>query len=131
MPTQEKGAFANAIATVVGAGTALQIPIAFLVVVPLTLWLAWSHHARIAESTALTLFCLSSAWLNISILGCHRSRRKLGLGSRGRLGFGLGPRPEDSDEMRLWQWGIQFRYSFLAVVLSMAAFATTKWLNGE
>lgn len=131
MPRQEKGTFASAIAAVVGATTALQMLIAFLIVMPFTLWLAWSHHVKTAESLTLTLFCLSFAWLNLSILTMHRSRRKLGSGSSGRLAFGFGARPEAPDEIRLWEWGIQFRYSFLAVVLSMAAFAFTKWVSGE
>lgn len=131
MPTQEKGALANAIAILVRAGTALQILVAFLIVIPFTLWLAWSHHVRAAESATLTLFCVSFAWLNLSILGLHRSRRKLGSSLPSRLAFGFGPRPEAPDEIRLWQWGIQFRYSFLSAVLSMAAFAFTKWVNGE
>ena len=101
MPTQEKGAFANTITTVVRAGTALEILIAFVIVIPFTLWLAWSHHVRTAESAVLTLFCLSFAWLNVSIMGCHRSRRKLGSGLPGRVAFGFGVRPEDPDEMRL------------------------------
>jgi hypothetical protein len=131
MCRQNDRTFATAIATFVRTCAALEILTAFLVVIPLTLWLAWARHSKTAEAIALTLFCLSFAWLNLSILRLNRSLRKLGSSSPGGLAFGLGPRPEDVDEMRLWQCGIQFRYSFLAVALSMLAFAITKWLNGE
>lgn len=131
MDKHDERTFASAIGTFVRTSTALEILMAFLVVIPLTLWLAWARHSKTAESIVLTLFCLSFAWLNLSTLRLHRSPRKLGSSSPGGLAFGLGPRPEDPDEMRLWQCGIQFRYSFLAVALSMLAFGITKWLNGE
>jgi hypothetical protein len=131
MGKQDNRTFAGAIGTFVKTCTALEILMAFLVVIPLTLWLAWTRHSQTAEAIVLTLFCLSFAWLNLSILRLNRSLRKLGSSSPGGLTFGLGPRPEDADEMRLWQCGIQFRYSFLAVALSMLAFGITKWLNGE
>ncbi|SRR5260370_39128390 len=131
MGKHDERTFTRAIETFVKTCGALEILMAFLVVIPLTLWLAWARHSKTAESIVLTLFCLSFAWLNLSILRWHRSRRKLGSSSPGGLAFGLGPRPEDPDEMHLWQWGIQFRYSFLAVASSMLAFGIIKWLNGE
>ena len=131
MSEQGERTFASAIGTFVRACGALEILMAFLLVIPLTLWPAWSRHARTAESIVLTLFCLSFAWLNLSILRLYRSQRKLGSPSSGGLAFGLGLRPSNADELRLWQAGIHFRYSFLAVILTMLAFAITKWLNGE
>jgi hypothetical protein len=122
--------FSGAIGTFVKVGMALEIFVAFLVVIPLTLWFAWARHSTMAEPVVLTLFCLSFAWLNVSILRLQRSLRKLN-SSPGKVSFGLGPRPEDPDELDIWQRGTHFRYSFIAVLLSMLAFAITKWLNGD
>jgi hypothetical protein len=104
---------------------------AFLVVIPLTLWFAWVRHSTIAEPVVLTLFCLSFAWGNVVVLKWQRSFRKLGWSSPNKLAFGLGPRPEDPYELHLWQWGTHFRYSFTAILLCMLAFAIIKWLEGD
>ena len=113
------------------ASMALEIFVAFLVVIPLTLWFAWAHHSTMAEPVVLTLFCLSFAWTNVSILRWQRSIRKLGWSSPSKVSFGLGPRPEDPDELDIWQRGAHFRYSFIAMLLCMLAFGITKWLNGD
>jgi hypothetical protein len=131
MGKQDDRTFASPMGAFVRTCTALEILIAFLVVIPLTLWLAWARHSTTAEPVVLTFFCLSFAWLNVSLLRWRRSVRNLGSSSSGKLAFGLGPRPEDLDEVRLWQVGIHLRYSFLAVILTMSAFAITKWLSGE
>jgi hypothetical protein len=115
----------------VRAGTALEFLLAFVVIIPLTLWFAWARHSMIAEPLVLTLFCLSFAWGNVAILKWQRSFRKLGWSSPSKLAFGFGPRPEDPDELHLWQWGKHFCYSFAAILLSMLAFATIKWLQGD
>jgi hypothetical protein len=123
--------FSSAIGIFVRAGTALEFLMAFLVVIPLTLWFAWVRHSTIAEPVVLTLFCLSFAWGNVAVLKWQRSFRKLGWSSPNKLAFGLGPRPEDPYELHLWQWGTHFRYSFTAILLCMLAFAIIKWLEGD
>jgi hypothetical protein len=131
MDKQADRKFSGAIGTFVRAGTALEFLVAFLVVIPLTLWFAWARRSTLAELVVLTLFCLSFAWLNVSILRWQRSLRKLRWSSSGKISFGLGPRPEDPEELGIWQRGTHFRYSFIAVLLCMAAFGLVKWLNGE
>jgi hypothetical protein len=39
--------------------------------------------------------------------------------------------PEDSDEAELWRRGVHVRYSFLAVIVCMAAFALVKYFTGD
>ena len=112
------------------AGTALELFAAFLVIIPLTLWLAWTYRSSLFESFALTLFCIAFAWLNLSILRWQGTLRKLGWSSPDRVSFGLGPRPDDPDELEIWLKGKHLRYSFTAVVLCMAAFGIVKWING-
>ena len=129
MDTRSNGTFLRIVGLYVRASTALSILLAFTLVIPLTIWFAWTRHSTISEPVVLTLFCLSFAWLGVSILQWQRSFRKLGQASSTRLL--LGPRPEDPDELRVWQWGRHYRYSFLAVVLCMLAFGITLWLHGE
>jgi hypothetical protein len=121
----------RAIGIIVRAGAALEFLLAFLLVIPLTLWLAWARHSTIAEPVVLILFSLSFAWGNVSVLKWQRSFRKLGWSSTNKLAFGLGPRPEDPDELHLWQWGRHFCYSFAAILLCMVAFAIIKWLQWD
>jgi hypothetical protein len=121
--------FSKAIGLFIRASSGLAILLAFLVVIPLTLWFTWIRHSTIGEPVVLTLFCVSFAWGNISMLKWQRSLRRLGQSSSTRLL--LSPRPEDPDELLVWQWGRQFCYSFLAVLVSMSAFGIIKWLNGE
>jgi hypothetical protein len=131
MDRQTHWNFFGAIGSSVRASTALEFLLAFLVVIPFTLWLAWARHSTMAEPVVLTLFCLSFAWGNVSMLRLQRSLRKLGWSSPGKVSFGLGPRPEDPDELDLWQRGRHFRYSFVATLMCMIAFGIIKWLNGE
>lgn len=119
------------IGTFVRAMTALEVLAALLVIIPLTLWLAWIHHSTLVESIVLTLFCISFAWLSVSILRWQRAVRSMGSSSSGRLALGLGPRPEDSDELRLWELGTHCRFSFVAVVLCMAALPLAAWLSSK
>lgn len=131
MDKQAGRKFSGAVGIFVRAGTALEFLVAFLIVVPLTLWFAWARHSTIAEPVVLTLFCLSFVWLNISILRWQRCLRRLGWSSPSKLAFGMGPRPVDSDELNLWRRGTHFSYSLAAVLLCMSAFAILKWLNRD
>jgi hypothetical protein len=130
MDKQNNSKFSGAVGIFVRTGTALEFLLAFLIVVPLTLWFAWKRHSTIAELVVSTLFCLSFVWLNVSILRWQRGLRRMGWSSPGRVSFGLGPRPEDPDELDIWNRGAHFRNSFVAVLLCMLAFGITKWLNG-
>ena len=104
---------------------------AIAVVVPLTLWVAWRGHSTVSESIVLTLFCLSIAWASLSILRWQRCLRRMGWQSPNKLSFGLGASPEDADEAELWKRGVHVRYSFLAVIACMAAFALVMYLSGD
>jgi hypothetical protein len=109
--------------------TRLTALMAFLIVIPLTLWFAWVGHSAIAYSIAQSLFCLSFAWLVISLLQLQRNLRKLGLGPEGRTRlFSMKSRPDDPDEFRAWRWGWQFMYAVIAVLLCMIAIPVAAWL---
>lgn len=123
--------FAGGVSWFVKIGTAAEMFLAFLIVVPLTLWFAWAHGSGVAEPVVLSLFCASFVWLNVSILRWQRNLRKLGWKSPSKLSFGLGLRPGDSDELETWSKGRHLRYSFMAVLICMSAFAIVKYLSGD
>jgi hypothetical protein len=114
---QSVGKVQYGLGIIVKATTGLTILSGFLVVIPLTLWFAWTRHSAMANSIAVSLFCLSFAWVLISLLQLNRSLRNLGLAPEGRTRLFSGPRPNDPDELRAWRWGWQFLYAVLAVLL--------------
>jgi len=121
----------DAIRKVATAGTIAEFLLAFAVIIPLTVWLAWTRRSLLGEQLSLTVFCLSFAWLNVSILRRQSCLRKLGWRSPSQVAFGLGPRPDDPDELEMWWRGKHFCYSFALVLLSIIGFGIVKWLNGE
>ena len=132
MDKQSTGKFQYSLGIIVKATTGLTILVGFLVVIPLTLRYAWRNHSAIANSIAVSLFCLSFAWLLISLFQLNRTLRKLGLGPEGRTRvFSMKSRPDDPDELRAWRSGWQFMYAVLAVLLSMAAIPVASWLAGQ
>src|SRR5712692_1341552 len=72
MDKQFAGKFQYGLGFVVKATTGLTILSGFLVVIPLTLWFAWARHSAIANSIAVSLFCLSFAWVLVSLLQLNR-----------------------------------------------------------
>lgn len=105
--------------------------LAFLVIIPLTLWVAWAHYTTFVDAILLTLFCLAFAWGLVSATLCFRCWRKLGLSGEGRLRLYSGPRPDDPDELRAWQLGWHFMYAIIAVMLCMVALPVASWLGGK
>ncbi len=131
MDKQSVGKVQYGLGVIVKATTGLTILSGFLVVIPLTLWFAWARHSAMANSIAVSLFCLSFAWVLTSLLQLNRSLRKLGVGPEGRTRLFSGPRPNNTDELRAWRWGWQFLYAVLAVLLCMIAIPVASWLAGQ
>lgn len=129
MHSQNGGRSLRALRVLVNASSALAALLAFLVIIPLTLWFAWVHHSTIAESFVKILFCFSFGWMMVATLQWLRNFQRLHQNSSTRLL--LGPRPDDPDELVAWRWGRQFRYAALAVVISMIALGIILHLNGE
>jgi len=98
--------------------TGVTVLLGVLIVIPLTVWFAWSGSSSTAYSIVQLLFCFSFAWLLISLLRLQRNLRKLGLSPEDRTQLFSGPRPSDPDELRAWQCGWQFMYAALAVLLA-------------
>ena len=108
----------------------LAILLGFIVVIPLTLWFAWTHQATVANSILVTLFCLAFGWGLVSQVLLYQRLQKLGLDGEGRLRLFSGPRPENPDELRAWLTGWHFMFAALAALLCMIAIPVASWLNG-
>ena len=93
----------------------LLLPVSF------TMWLVWTHRPNLAETVVQTFFCVAftlGRCINVSVLS---PLRQLGLSGEGRKQLFSGPRPNDPDEQRAWEWGRQFLLAFVAVLLCMLA----------
>jgi hypothetical protein len=78
--------------------------------------LRFGSHESITEPVALALITLSFAWAALSLWKVQRARRKLGWKPSDFTRFFWGRRPEDSDELVVWRWTLQFCYAILAFV---------------
>jgi hypothetical protein len=93
----------------------LLLPVSF------TMWLVRTHRPNLAETVVQTFFCVAFTWGVVSMFQCYRTLRQLGLSGEGRKQLFSGPRPNDPDEQRAWEWGRQFLLAFVAVLLCMLA----------
>jgi hypothetical protein len=117
------------LASLTKATTGLAMLLAFGVVIPLTLWSAWTYGETLANQLLMALFCVAFAWVFISMILCYRRLRELGLDGKGRLRLFSGPRPNDQSELRAWILGWHFIYAVIAVLLCMAAMPISWWLG--
>lgn len=131
MDKQSNDWFQIGVARLVGAISSLSLVLAFFLVVPLSLWLAWAHHTTIANSLLVCFFSISFGWGVVSVLLLLRKLRTLGLSAQERMRLFSGSRPSDQDELRAWHLGWHFIYAVLAVALCMIAIPIESWLSGK
>src|SRR5271169_6247009 len=125
------GEFQSAISALVRVVSVLAGLMAFLIVIPLTLRLAWKNPSSFANAIVTTLFCISFGWGNVSTIMRQRAIRKLGLSSISVKNIISSPRPDDPDELNVWIWMRRTLFAFIAVILCMIAIPLTSWLSGE
>jgi hypothetical protein len=126
-----RGEFQSATGFFVRVGSVLATLMAFLIVIPLTLRLAWGNASSFANAIVMTLFCISFGWGNVSIILRQRAARKLGLRSTSVRDIISSPRPVDPDELDYWIWTRRTLFAFIAVILCMIALPLTSWLSGQ
>lgn len=130
MHEQKHGKLQETMTKVVTVGSGVSMLLAFLIVIPATLWFAWTHRTTTTNSILTTLFCVAFAWLFISLWQCHRILRRLGLDGEGRMRLFAGPRPDDFEELRAWHWGWHFVLAVIAALLCMIAIPVS-WSAGK
>jgi hypothetical protein len=114
--------------------TYLVALIGFLVVIPLSLWSAWSHRLTPVEalySIIDTMICACWGLALVSTLQVHRAIRRLGISGEEAKTLFSGTRPTDPDELIVWKWGWRFMYAIIAGLLCMMALPATAWLTGK
>jgi len=108
--------------------------VAFVLIIPLSLWFAWSRHVSVVEvaySVVETLFCFSSALVLVSLLRFQRSLRRLGLSGVEAKMLLSGSRPSDPDELLVWKWAWRFMYGIITGLACMMALPAISWLTGK
>jgi hypothetical protein len=125
------GQFQRVTEAVVRGWSGLAALVAFLIVIPLTLWISWRRASTFTYPIAVTLFCLAFAWAAVSMLQTQRALRKLGLSPSDRMRVFSGRRPDDPDEFYAWKWAWQFVYAIIAVLLCMIAIPIASWLGRQ
>jgi hypothetical protein len=128
---QPNGQFQRVTEALVRGWSGLVALLAFVIVIPLTLWFTWRHASTFAYPLAETLFCISFAWAAVSMVLMQCGLRKLDLRPADRMRVFSGPRPDDPDELYAWKWAWQFLYAFIAVTLCMIAIPVASWLSGQ
>ncbi|HTW24184.1 MAG TPA: hypothetical protein VMD78_11320 [Candidatus Baltobacteraceae bacterium] len=108
--------------------------VAFVLIIPLSLWFAWSRHPNGVEvmySVAETISCVSWGFTFVSMLQLNRSLRRLGLSGTDAKSLFSGSRPANSDELTAWKWGWRFMYGIIAVLVCMMALPAISWFTGK
>jgi hypothetical protein len=131
MERQPNGQFQRVTEALFRGWTVLVALTAFVIVIPVTLWFTWRRPSTFALQIADTLFCIAFAWGMVSTLRMLRGLRKLGLNPSNRMRVLSGPRPDDPDELYVWNWAWQFLYAVIAVMLCMIAIPIASWLSGQ
>src|SRR5260370_2421198 len=131
MDKRLEGKLQSALAFIVRGGPWVFVVWVFVVVVPLKLWAGWAAHPGIADLILQLLCVLSFTWGVVALLQLQRSLRKLGLGPEDTTRVFSSQRPSDPDELRAWQWGWQFMFAVLTVLLCIVAVSVTIWLSGR
>jgi hypothetical protein len=128
---QSDSQFQRVTEAIVSVWPVLIALVAFVIVVPLTLWFTWQRASTFTYPVAVTLFCISFAWAAVSMLRMQRGLRKLGLSPSDRMRVFSGPRPDDPDALYAWKWAWQFLYAVIVVGLCMIAIPIASWLSGR
>jgi hypothetical protein len=131
MERQPDGQFQRVTEALVRGWSVLIALVAFVILIPLTLWFTWRRASTFALQIADTLFCVAFAWGMVSTLRMLCGLRKLGLSPSNRMRIFSGPRPDDPAELHAWKWAWQFLYAIIAVGLCMISIPIASWLSGQ
>lgn len=95
----------------------------FVAILLYLVWRARARSATIPEPAALSLICFSFGWAYLSMWRVVRGCRRLGYDRSNFTKLLSGPRPDDPDELLIWDWTLQLCYAVFAVLLCVAALA--------
>jgi hypothetical protein len=99
----------------------LVVLIGFVTVLVFVVWRARASAVAIPGSLALGFISFSFGWAYLSMWRTVRGCRKLGYDRSNFTKLLSGPRPDDPDELLIWNWTFQLCYAVFAVLLCALA----------
>jgi hypothetical protein len=99
----------------------LAILAGYVAILLLLFWIARAHRMEIPDAVGLAIICFSFGWTYLAIWKLLRGGRKLGWNRSNLTKLLTGPRPDDPDELFIWQWTLQLCCAILSVVVCVAA----------
>jgi len=95
----------------------LAVLVGYVVVLLFVVWIARAHRTEIPDAFVLTMICFSFGWLYLALWKLGRGGRRLGWNRSNMTKLLTGPRPDDPDELFIWQWTLQVCFAILSVVV--------------
>jgi|SRR5580704_12971996 hypothetical protein len=95
--------------------------VGYVAVLSFLVWTARVRRTEIPDSIGLATICFSFAWTYLAIWKLVRGGRRLGWNRSNLTKLLTGPRPDDPDELFIWQWTLQLCCASLSVVVCAAA----------
>jgi hypothetical protein len=99
----------------------IVVLVGYVAVLSFLTWTARAHRTEIPDAVGLAMICFSFGWTYLAIWKLVRGGRKLGWNRSNLTKLLTGPRPDDPDELFIWQWTLQLCYASLSVVICVAA----------
>ena len=103
----------------------LVVLLGFVAVLLFVVWRARTSSVAIPLPMALSFICFSFGWVYLAswktVWGC----RKIGYDRSNFTKLLSGPRPDDPDELLIWNWTLQLCYAVFAVLLCVLALVYT------
>ena len=101
----------------------LTVLIGYVLVLLFIVLIARAHSTEIPDAVVLAMICFSFGWTALANWKLVRGGRKLGWNRSNVTKLLTGPRPDDPDELFIWQWTLQLCCASLSVVVCVAALA--------
>ena len=95
----------------------MRVLIGYVVVLLFILWMARAYRTEIPDAVGLAMICFSFGWVYLALWKLDRGRRRLGWNRSNMTKLLTGPRPDDPDELFIWQWTLQVCFAILSAVI--------------
>jgi hypothetical protein len=99
----------------------LAVLVGFVAILLFLSWNARAHRTEIPDAVVLATICFSFGWVYLALWELDRGRRRLGWNRSNMTKLLTGPRPDDPDELFIWQWTLQLCCAILSVLLCVVA----------
>ena len=101
----------------------LAVLVGFVAILLFLSWNARAHRTEIPDAVGLAMICFAFGWSYLAIWKLVRGGRRLGWNRSNLTKLLTGPRPDDPDELFIWQWTLQLCCASLSLVVCVLALA--------